>query len=137
VGLYLCVFDNDEELEGVEVGSYSDFGEFRSSVEQLLESGLWGSRFPTLMMHWDSDGEWTAPDCQLLRQELTTIAAELAQLPGVEFRSEWQQQLGNSLGLRPASLCESFIDVDGEPLLIRLIQLCDLAIERQLPILFQ
>ena len=39
MGLYLCVFDEDEELEGVEVGSYSDFEFFRSSVTELLEQG--------------------------------------------------------------------------------------------------
>ena len=40
MGLYLCVFDNDDELEGVEVGSYSDFDFFRSTVTELLEGFL-------------------------------------------------------------------------------------------------
>ncbi len=137
MGLYLCVFDDDDELEGVEVGSYADFGFFRSSVTKLLEGGFQGNRFPTLIIHSDSDGEWSPTECQSLRQELMTIASKFQRLPGIQFRAEWQQQVGKLLGLKPASLYESFIDVDGELLLDRLIQLCDVAIERQLPILFQ
>jgi hypothetical protein len=137
MGLYLCVFDDDDELDGVEVGSYSDFDFFRSSVTELLEGGVPGSRFPTLIIHSDSDGEWSLTECESLRQELMTIASESQQLPGIQFRAEWQQQVGRSLGLKPASLYESFIDVDGELLLDRLIRLCDVATERAMPILFQ
>lgn len=137
MGLYLCVFDDDDELDGVEVGSYSDFDFFRCSVTELLEDGLAGSRFPTLIIHEDSDGEWSFKECESLRKELMTIASEFQQLPGIQFRADWQQQVGKSLGLKPASLYESFIDVDGELLLERLIRLCDVAIERALPILFQ
>ena len=137
MGLYLCVFDDDDELDGVEVGSYSDFDFFRSSVTELLEGGVAGSRFHTLIIHSDSDGEWSLTECESLRQELMTIASEFQQLPGIQFRAEWQQQVGRSLGLKPASLYESFIDVDGELLLDRLIRLCDVATERAMPILFQ
>jgi Immunity protein 70 len=137
MGLYLCVFDYDDELEGVEVGSYSDFDFFRRSVTDSLEGGIVGSRFPTLIMHPDSDGEWSSAECESLRQELVTIAREFQQLPGIPFPGEWQQQVGRSLGLIPGSLYESFIDVDGELLLDRLIRLCDVAIERAVPLLFQ
>lgn len=137
MGLYLCVFDNDDEIEGVEVGSYSDFDFFRSSVTELLEGGVAGSRFPTLIIHSDSDGEWSLSECEALWQELMTIASEFKQLPAIQFRAEWQQQIGKSLGLKPMSLYDSFIDVDGEHLLERLIRLCDVARERTLPILFQ
>lgn len=137
MGLYLCVFDDDDELDGVEVGSYSDFDFFRRSVTELLEGGVAGSRFPTLIIHSDSDGEWSLTECESLRQELMTIASEFQQLPGIPFRVDWQQQVGKLLGLKPASLYESFIDVDGERLLERLIRLCDVATERAMPILFQ
>ena len=137
MGLYLCVFDEDNELEGVEVGSYSDFDFFRSSVSELLEGGISGKKFPTLMIHSDSDGEWSVSECETLKHELTTIANEFQHLPGIRFRAGWQQEVSNLLGLRPESLYDSFIDVDGEPLLDRLIQLCNVAIERDLPILFQ
>lgn len=137
MGLYLCVFDDDDELDGVEVGSYSDFDFFRSSVTEFLESGVAGSRFPRLIIHSDSDGEWSFPECESLRQELMTIASEFQQLPAIEFRAEWQRQVGKSLGLSPASMYESFIDVDGELLLDRLIRLCDVATQRAMPILFQ
>lgn len=137
MGLYLCVFDNDEELEGVEVGSYSDFDFFRCSVTELLEGGVAGNKFPALIIHSDSDGEWQFSECQALKHELISIATEFQQLPGVQFHAEWQQKVGKLLGLKPASLYESFIDVDGEPLVGRLIGLCNVAIERQLPILFQ
>lgn len=137
MGLYLCAFDDNDELDGVEVGSYADFEFFRSSVTEFLEGGVAGTRFPTLISHSDSDGEWSASECKALRHELMTIVSECQQLPSIQFRVEWQQQVGQSLGLKPASLYESFIDVDGELLFDRLIRLCDVAIERSVPILFQ
>ncbi|PQO40051.1 Imm70 family immunity protein [Blastopirellula marina] len=137
MGLYLCVFCDDEELEGVEVGSYADFERFRNCVTEYLEQGSPGRRFPTLMNHADSHGEWTPAECETLKAELAEIAAGLRQLPPAPFAADWQQEVANSLGLELKSLDESFIDVDGEPLLERLEQLCDIAIQRQCPILFQ
>lgn len=61
MGLYLCIFagdDGDEELDGVEVGGYDDFGEFPDLIARLLEGGTWASRFPVLMTHPDSHGDW-------------------------------------------------------------------------------
>ena len=137
MGLYLCVFDGEDELEGVEVGSYADFDFFRTTVTKLLEEGNAGSRFATLIIHSDSDGEWSFSEGEALRLELKAIADEFQRLPAVQFPGEWQRQVGKSLGLKPASLYESFIDVDGEPLLDRLTGLCDVAIGRKRPILFQ
>jgi hypothetical protein len=56
MGLYLCVFQGDEELDGVDVGSYGDFNHFRSVVAGL-EDGPPGSKYPTLILHPDSDGD--------------------------------------------------------------------------------
>lgn len=137
MGLYLCVFDDDRELEGVEVGSYSDFDFFRSSITELLEEGRAGEKYPTLILHQDSDGEWTPTECEALNMELARISEGLRQLPAVEFRAEWQKQVARSLGLKPTCLYDSFIDIDGEPLLERLQQLCNVAINSNRPILFQ
>jgi hypothetical protein len=137
MGLYLCVFDGDEELEGVEVGSYSDFEFFRSTVTELLEDGKAGSKYPNLILHADSDGEWAPAECKALKKELASISNGLEQFPPVEFRAEWQQQLGKLLGLKRFNLNDCFIDVDGESLLERLDRLCDIAIENEEPIIFQ
>jgi hypothetical protein len=137
MGLYLCVFVDDEEVDGVEVGGYDDFGVFRDTVTTILEQGRYGSVFPTLMMHSDGDGDWSPKECHTLRIELERIAEEFHKRPAVPFHSEWQRNVANRINLKPASLYESFIDVDGESLLDRLQRLCVVAIENDAPILFQ
>jgi Immunity protein 70 len=62
MGLVLCVYEGREagdDLDGFQVGSYSDFGAWRDFIAAKLEGGRWGSRFPTIMMHSDCDGEWS------------------------------------------------------------------------------
>jgi hypothetical protein len=142
MGLYLCVFaapasESDDELEGVEVGSYADFGAFRDAVADRLEPDGWGSRFPLLMGHEDSDGEWTAGQVGDLAAELRVIRAEFEALPPGDFGAPWQAKLAESLGWQPASLAGCFLDVDGEPLLDRLIELTDVAARVSRPISFQ
>lgn len=137
MGLYLCVFEDDTELDGVEVGSYEDFAFFRSTVSELLERNRTGLRFPILGLHSDCDGEWSLEECAKLKLELHTIFNELNQLPPVEFPSLWQRDAAEAFGLRPSTLAECFIDVDGEPLIHRLQALCDRAIDSGNPILFQ
>jgi hypothetical protein len=140
VGLYLCVFQDrlvDEELEGVEVGSYGDFHRFREAVSDNLEGGNWGSRFPILMGHDDSDGVWSPEEAAKLELELLSIADGFAKLPPTGFEAEWQVDVARSNGIEPKSLLESFIDVDGEPLLERLIDLARTAVAAKMPICFQ
>lgn len=141
MGLYLCVFaaaDSDDELDGVEVGSYDDFNRFRTAVAERLEGGRWGSRFPQLMSHPDSDGEWTPDEAQALSRELLIIGGELASLPPEAFAAgSWQAQVATTIGVVPSSLADCFIDVDGEPLLERLRELATLAADRCLPVSFQ
>jgi hypothetical protein len=141
VGLYLCIFssdDFDEEIDGVEVGSYDDFDALRRAVAAYLEGSRWGSRFPLLMMHGDSDGEWQAGECPPLESEFRAIQAEFQNLPPVAFApGTWQHGIANTLGLVPRSLAESFIDVDGEPLLERMADLAALAAQHSRPISFQ
>lgn len=137
MSLYLCVFDEEDELDGIAVGAYSDFGDFRDSVAKVLEGGTAGSRFPILMLHSDCDGEWSVEECPRLGNELETISAEMRRQPPREFFSEWQKITAKKLGLQALTLYDCFIDVDGEPLLERLLGLVKLAQRRNLPILFQ
>jgi hypothetical protein len=137
MGLYLCVFDGDDERDGVEIGSYADFAYFRDTVTDRLEGGDAGSKYPCLILHADSDGEWSPSECRALREELSEIARQFKELPGIAFNAEWQRQVGKALGFKPSCLYDSFIDVDGEPLLERLQRLCDTAVQLSQPILFQ
>jgi hypothetical protein len=107
MGLYLCVFADeatDEELEGVEVGGYDDFDLLRRAAADRLEPAGWGSRFPVLMSHPDSDGTWSPQEASRLEAELLTIAGEFARLPPVAFPSGWQETVAKQLGLQPVSL---------------------------------
>jgi hypothetical protein len=141
MGLYLCVFASardDDEIGGVEVGSYDDFHVFRVTVAERLEGGRWGSRFPVLMSHADSDGSWSVEEAAALGRELRVIEEELATLPATGFEPHsWQGEVAAALGIDPSNLGECFIDVDGEPLLGRLRSLVDVAVERERPISFQ
>jgi hypothetical protein len=140
VGLYLCVFeddDTDNELDGVEVGGYDDFDYFRETVLNHLEDGDWGSRFPTLMNHPDSDGYWTVEECHNLRSEIQVIIDEFRRMPYEPFPDGWQVGVADSLGLQPTSLADTFIDIDGEPMLERLQRLVDTAANADQRIWFQ
>jgi len=137
MGLYLCIFDDSEELDGVEVGYYDDFYWFRNTITKELEREHLGSKFPVLILHPDSDGHWTPEECVTLENELTAIGELLKKLPPIPFNSDWQKSIAKSIGLRPANLYDCFIDVDGEPLIERLINLCKLAQKVNRPIMFQ
>lgn len=137
MGLYLCIFDGDEDVGGVEVGSYADFGALRDYVARELEAGNPGSRFPTFILHSDCDGEWSPNECERLQSELAQIASALKQRPAIKFSSEWQNTVAKSIGLTPQNAFESFIDVDGEFVIERLQSLINNALKLHLPILFQ
>ena len=137
MGLYLCVFDGEDEVDGVEVGSYREYDDFRELVVNRLEDGSAGSRFPVFVLHSDCEGEWSVEECLALRRELAQIELELTSLPAIGFSGEWQRKVARSLGLQPRNALESFIDVDGELLVERLRSLVEAALARQLPILFQ
>lgn len=137
MGLYLCSFDGDEEVDGVEMGSYADFNFFRDAVVASVEKGDRGSRCPTLISHHDSDGEWSPEEAACLVVELDLIETALSELPPVEFNSPWKAKVVSSLGLRPKSLLDCFFDVDGEPLVGRLRGLAEKSVRKHIPILFQ
>ncbi|MFM1976769.1 MAG: hypothetical protein RL145_1615 [Pseudomonadota bacterium] len=137
MGLYLTVFDNDYELDGVEVGSYADFAAFRSAVIFYIEDGVAGSRCPTLILHSDCDGQWSPEEAVQLRMELELITREFIILPPESDCTGWKLEVAKLFGLSRSNLYECFFDVDGEPLLDRLLGLVRLSIDRNLPILFQ
>jgi len=137
MGLYLCIFDGDEDIDGLDVGSYGDYNALRVYVVRELEEGKAGSRFPAFVMHSDSDGEWSVEECSKLRDELSAIVEAMKRRPAETFFSEWQRSVAQSIGLVPQNAFESFIDVDGEFLLERLQDLVEKGITKKLPILFQ
>ncbi|MCC5842768.1 MAG: hypothetical protein JJU05_00815 [Verrucomicrobia bacterium] len=137
MGLYLSIFDEDEELDGVEVGSYADFNYFRDQIVNNLEHGKAGGRFPVLVLHSDCDGEWSIEESSLLEKELKIIQDEMKKIPAVAFNSEWQIEVSNSFGINPENMDECFFDIDGEPLTERLIGLTQLSQQSCKPILFQ
>jgi len=138
MGLVLCVFkDRDAGAEtGFSVGGYDDFGAWRDFIAKELEGGRWGSRFPTLMMHSDCDGEWSPAACATLKGELETISKEMAKLPVVPFPSPWQQGVAEEFRLTQRSALDCFITVDGENLADAIARLADLAIGVGKPITF-
>jgi hypothetical protein len=137
MGLYLAIFDGEDEVDGVEVGSYADFGTFRDAVIMHVENGEVGSQCPTLILHSDCDGEWSPSEAVSLQAELEVIAESFMRLPAEPLAEGWKPEIAKSFGLRPANLYDCFFDVDAEPLIERLIGLAQLSQDRNLPILFQ
>lgn len=137
MGLYLTIFDGEDELEGVEVGSYSDYDIFIQAVIKNIEGGDKGSVCPTLVLHHDSDGEWSSQEARGLLSELLKIKGTFISIPPVPHESKWVAQVLDKVGLKPSNAYESFIDVDGEFLIDRLVGLAELSISKELPILFQ
>jgi hypothetical protein len=130
VSLYLCVFAGEQEMEGVEVGPYSDYNALRRYIVEEIEGGVAGSRFPAFVLHSDCDGEWSVADCPKLRSELAEISAAMKERPPVAIEETRAQ-------VRPTNAFESFVDVDGQFLLERLQTLVDVALQKGRPILFQ
>ena len=136
-GLYLCIFEEDGELDGVKVGPYVEFRNFRDTVVQERESGELGARFPTLILHSDCDGQWSPDEARTLEQELIVIGEELRGRPPISIGSSWGKEVVKRFGLRPDTLYDCFFDVDGEPLVERLVNLVKINQMNQLPIIFQ
>ncbi len=141
MGLYLAVFsadDDDQELDGIGLGSYADFNAVRTLLSERLDgAGRCGRQFPTFMLHPDPDGVWATSEISRLRQELLVIVAESSRQPASAWPTDWMVQVSEEHGIAPLSLYASLIDVDGAPLLDRLIGLSELAIRIRQPIWFQ
>jgi hypothetical protein len=137
VGLYLCIFDGDDELDGVEVGAYSDFGTFRDKVTEIVEQGMLGSRCPILILHSDCDGEWSPAEASGLIRELDAIEEAFAKSSPIALHPEWRAGVATSRGRAPANLLECFFDVSGELLTQRLKALAETSVKTGKPISFQ
>ena len=138
MGLYLVVFADDttdEELLGVEVGTYADFDTFRSAISDAL--GEQASSYPTLLAHPDSGTPWSPADAHRLVEELEQLAEVLAARPAHRHEAgSWQPRAMEVTGLRPRTLWESFVDVDGEVLLTQITRLAALAVGTGRPVEF-
>lgn len=136
MGLYLCVFRGDDELAGIDVGSYEDFERFREAARKLDRRVF--RRFGTLRANVKPNTSWSRKEARRLAAELEVLGAALRGLPPQPFHAgSWQQEVAKERGLAPASLYDCFFDVDGEPLVDRLLALCRVAVEAREPILFQ
>ena len=138
MGLYLVIFDEfDEEVEGVEVGRYKDFSIFSEHIELVYGRAKAESEFPSIFLHSVSDGEWTSIESKKLLIELNIIKNDFKKKPPITFNNGWQDDLRINYGLPNNNLYESFIDIDGELLIDRLIELAEISIKVNSPILFQ
>lgn len=132
MGLYLCVFEGDVELDGIEVGTYEYWGSFLAFVQDKAENGIAGSRFPILRLHPEYDGEWSHSQCKALLECLQQLKLEFSKLPQ---SPEGNAYPGSEDGTD--SLYTQFRDVDGSLLLDRMIDLCGVAIRTRNPLLLQ
>ena len=137
MGLYLGVFKDDMEISGLEIGSYGDFGDFRDTVSTTLEGNEPGSKYPILILHSDCDGDWPVESLPMLIAELENISEAFRCLLPTEVTAVWKKEVVKKLGLKINTLYDCFFDIDGEPLLERLIKLARLGLKEQLPIIFQ
>ena len=139
MGLYLCIFDqNGDDICGVEVGLYSYFGEFRDFLSRVLKrKSKFSLPMTTLLNHSDCDGSWNVDECVHLKMELQEIKQIFINEPPDLSIIELKQDIFKFYGVKPENLFECFIDSDCEFLIDRLIQLCDLAIQENRPIIFQ
>ncbi|HYS79273.1 MAG TPA: hypothetical protein VEM76_01115 [Anaeromyxobacteraceae bacterium] len=136
MGLYLCVFREDEELVGVDVGSYDDFERFRDAA-RARDRRLF-RRYGALRVNMSPTTHWSPREAARLAGELVHLREALRQAPAQPFPSgSWQAARAAELGLAPTSLAECFFDFDGGPLFDRLLELCRVAVEAREPILFQ
>jgi hypothetical protein len=131
MSLYLAIFDGEEEVAGWVFGHYSDFGCFRDIIAESLNP----ADYPALMDHSDCDGEWSVAELPRLRWELVAIGDRFKELPPRQFQNVFDHTAAYRAGA--SSLYDCFHNVDGENVFEALIGLCDEAIRRQCPILFQ
>jgi hypothetical protein len=131
VGVRLTVRDGGGELGAVETATEDDFMYFRDSVHAALETGEFGSRFPTFMKNFFAS--WEADAVADLERELIEIDAAFRKLPPDPPDSNWASKLAYS-GARPETLADVYVDKDGAPLLKRLIALAALARKRGLAV---
>jgi len=137
MGLYLCAFAEEDEIEGIDVGSYSEYGRFVETIVAILENAERGSKYPLITLHSDCDGEWSAKDLDTLQANLVEIREAFRKLPAFAIEERWQKQIAKTHGLKQDNLSDCFFDVDGEPLIDRLLDLIQKAKASEVAVLFQ
>ncbi|MBI2881419.1 MAG: hypothetical protein HYY21_07505 [Candidatus Tectomicrobia bacterium] len=123
---------NGEELCRVETASVDDFYNLRDKIHSALETGEFGSRFPTLMNRFEP-AEWSVQEIPKLQRELETIAEAFQKLPPQPDVASLQRWDEIHQG-RYATLYDVYADAEGKPLLGRLIALCERARKAARPI---
>jgi hypothetical protein len=131
MSLYLTIFDGDTEVVGWVLGHYSDFGVFRDMISDECDR----TRYPTLLLHADSDGEWTVREAVTLKKELHELGDFCRTRPARKLQDAFEHTADCRQGA--VSLYDCFHNVNGENLFEALMLLCEEAERRQLPILFQ
>jgi Immunity protein 70 len=137
MGLSLHVFgpaesddDDPEEIAECDIGHYSDFGCFRGTIAAHMDA----KRFPTLMEHSDSDGEWTLAEIPMLERELQEIGSAFRKLPPQEPKGAFEHTEEYREGAK--SLYDCFHNVDGENLFEAILDLCAVARQHKRPLTF-
>ncbi|MFQ5457226.1 MAG: Imm70 family immunity protein [Myxococcota bacterium] len=138
-GLYLCVLDKEFEIDygGVEVGAWTQLELYRNAIHQRLEGRFLrktapGARFPLFLTR--SAGGWGVEELVALRTEIETILKEASRKPpDPAIIPEYASRVRS----RFRALHHCFVDTQVEPLLEKLAALCDLAIEKKLPLVMQ
>jgi hypothetical protein len=131
MGVRLSVRDNSGEIGAVETATEDDFMYFRDSVHAALETGEFGSRFPTFMNKFFAS--WERDEVAALEKDLIEIDAALRKLAPNPPDANWSSKLAIS-NERPATLADVYLDKDGAPLVARLIALAALARKRGLAV---
>lgn len=138
-GLYLSVLDKEFEIDygGVEVGAWTQFQKYRDAIHNRLEGRFLrktapGSRFP-LFLRRDSGG-WSVEEVAALKAEIQTILSEASKKPA---DSTIIPQYADRVRSRFRALHHCFVDTQVEPLLEKISALCDLALEKKLPLVMQ
>lgn len=140
MSLYLCVFDfsdtYENEIMGVEVGSYAYFNVFRDCISKYVENDRRGSKCPYIMNHNDSTGVFTPEDCKNVLHELSLIKNVFLNIPTNNDIIEQNSHL-----LQDKNLCENladlFVDIDGCNLIEQLELICKCSIKTNLNVYFQ
>ncbi|GGD12836.1 Imm70 family immunity protein [Halopseudomonas salina] len=131
MSLYLAVFtQDDEEIDGFQVGTYHDYGKFIDSIKENVDP----KNCKLLINHHDSDGYWTPQECENLIEELTYIKKVLAKLPPQKIEYDWSRQTPYEPG---NNLNASLQNIDGEPMTDALVSLCQVAVENNAKLYFQ
>ena len=138
-GLYLAVLDRELEIDygGIEVGGWRQLDKVRDAIHRRLEKRFLrrtavGARFP-LFLTRQVDG-WRAEELSPLKRELTTILEEASRKSAEPVLVP---AYANRVRSRFRALHPCFVDTQAQPLLEKLTALCDLGIDKGLPVVMQ